>query len=69
MAAPRARTIARTEVIHAHAEGKLNLFEQLGFEQLAREKHFFRFSQQILSYLIFSRSAHPAPPIAFAIPS
>ncbi len=28
----RARTIARTEIIHAHAEGQLDSFEQLGVE-------------------------------------
>lgn len=30
----RARTIARTEVIHAHAEGQLDAFEELGVEEL-----------------------------------
>lgn len=30
----RARTIARTEIIHAHAEGQLDSFEELGVDEL-----------------------------------
>ena len=30
----RARTIARTEIIHAHAEGQLDSFERIGVEEL-----------------------------------
>lgn len=30
----RARTIARTEIMHAHAEGQLDSFEELGVEEL-----------------------------------
>lgn len=30
----RARTIARTEIIHAHAEGSLDAYEQLGVEEV-----------------------------------
>lgn len=32
--AVRARTLARTEIIHAHAEGQLDSFERLGVEEL-----------------------------------
>lgn len=33
----RAMTIARTEIIHAHAEGQLEAFEQLGIEEVGAE--------------------------------
>ena len=34
MSTTRARTMARTEVIHAHAEGQLDSFEELGVKEL-----------------------------------
>lgn len=36
----RARTIARTETIHAHAEGALNGLEDLGYDEVAADVEF-----------------------------
>jgi SPP1 gp7 family putative phage head morphogenesis protein len=36
----RALTIARTEVIHVHAEGQLDSFEDLGVDELGVEAEF-----------------------------